>query len=62
MSKPWEKKKKRTGKKMSEAQIKYAKALSKKKGWKYPSWLANSISMKRGKQWTIKTNTKKWKC
>ena len=49
MSKPWEKKKKPTGKKMSEAQIRYAKALSKKNGWKYPSWLANSISMKRGK-------------
>ena len=34
-------------KKMYAEHIRYAKALSKKKGWKYPSLLANSIALKK---------------
>lgn len=44
----WKKKNpKKKSKKMTAKQISYAKALSKKKGWKYPSLLANSISMNK---------------
>ena len=45
----WNKKNpKKKKKKMSSGQIAYAKALSKRKGWKYPSLLANSIALKKG--------------
>lgn len=44
----WKKKNpKKKSKKMTASQISYAKALSKRKGWKYPSLLANSMAMKK---------------
>lgn len=51
MSKPiWEKKNpKKKSKKLTPAQKRYAKALSKRKGWRYPNAISNIIASRKKK-------------